>query len=134
VLGRIQTSIERLGSVAVGPVAAAAAADWSAELIRVDGEHPVSHVLSRRTRIGRAAGCELQVESTSVSRHHALVLVGPREAIIEDLNSTNGVLVNGRKITRHLLSDGDAVTIGEIQFRYVVRPHTRAAEAGPATP
>jgi chromosome segregation ATPase len=80
VLGRIQTSIERLGAAPVAQSAngaAAAAADWSAELIRVDGERPVTHVLSRRTRIGRAAGCELQIESTSVSRHHALVLGVP---------------------------------------------------------
>lgn len=126
VIGRIQTSIERLGSVPVGPSAGPPlAANWSAELIRIDGENPVAHVLARRTRIGRAGGCELQIDSGSVSRHHALVLVGPREAIIEDLNSTNGVLVNGRKVSRQVLSDGDALTIGEIQFRYRARPLTR---------
>ena len=139
VLGRLQTSIERLGSAPVAPVAgvlaaAAPAADWSAELIRIDGERPVTHVLSRRTRIGRAAGCELQIEAGSVSRHHALILVGPREAIIEDLNSTNGVFVNGRKVSRQQLGDGDAVTIGEIQFRYMARPLQRPAEQYPAAP
>jgi len=135
VLGRIQTSIERLGSVpVVSSPPAAPAADWSAELIRIDGERPVTHVLSRRTRIGRATGCELQIDSGSVSRHHALILVGPREAVIEDLNSTNGVLVNGRKVTRQVLSDGDAVTIGETQFRYLARPlHGTPAEK-PAEP
>ena len=137
VLGRIQTSIERLGSVphpgATGTPAAAP--EWSAELIRVDGERAVTHVLSRRTRIGRAVGCEVQIDSGSVSRHHALILVGPRDSIIEDLNSTNGVLVNGRKVSRQLLNDGDAVTVGEIQFRYVVRPVQRSADtaAGGAT-
>ena len=138
VLGRLQTSIERLGSVqgnlGAGAAVAGPAADWSAELIRIDGDRPVTHVLSRRTRIGRAAGCELQIDSGSVSRHHALVVVGPREAVIEDLNSTNGVLVNGRKVSRQTLSDGDAVTIGEIQFRYFARParaFARAAAAGP---
>jgi hypothetical protein len=137
VLGRIQTSIERLGAGAatLGTGAAAAAAtEWSAELIRIDGERPVTHVLSRRTRIGRAAGCELQIDSGSVSRHHALVVVSPRETIIEDLNSTNGVLVNGRKVSRQPLSDGDAVTIGEVQFRYLARPTTHPAEPKPAEP
>jgi hypothetical protein len=133
VLGRIQTSIERLGAApASGAAAVPPAADWSAELIRIDGERPVTHVLSRRTRIGRAAGCELQIEAGSVSRHHALIVVGPREAIIEDLNSTNGVLVNGRKVSRQPLSDGDAVTIGEIQFRYMARPLQRSPEQNPA--
>jgi chromosome segregation ATPase len=137
VLGRIQTSIERLGAGAatLGTGAAAApATEWSAELIRTDGERPVTHVLSRRTRIGRAAGCELQIDSGSVSRHHALVVVGPRETIIEDLNSTNGVLVNGRKVSRQPLSDGDAVTIGEVQFRYLARPIAHPAEPKPAEP
>jgi pSer/pThr/pTyr-binding forkhead associated (FHA) protein len=63
-----------------------------------------------------------------------LILVGPREAIIEDLNSTNGVLVNGRKVSRQPLGDGDAVTIGEIQFRYMARPLQRSAEQNPAAP
>jgi chromosome segregation ATPase len=136
VLGRIQTSIERLGSVpasssAGAPAAPAAPADWSAELVRTDGERPVTTVLSRRTRIGRATGCELRIESGSVSRHHAMVMVGPRNSIIEDLNSTNGVFVNGRKVTRQVLSDGDAITIGDTQFRYLARPLHRPPEPDP---
>src|SRR5882757_3668991 len=137
VLGRIQTSIERLGSIPASPGAGAvqvAAAEWSAELIRIDGERPVTHVLARRTRIGRASGCELQIDSSSVSRHHALVVVGPREAVIEDLNSTNGVLVNGRKVNRQQLADGDAITIGETQFRYLARQLPRSPEPTPAKP
>jgi hypothetical protein len=93
----------------------------SAELIRVDGEHGSIHALQRRTRIGRAPGCELQVDSSSVSRHHALVMITSRDVIIEDLRSTNGVLVNGRKVARHLLNDGDLLTIGEAQFRLRVK-------------
>jgi chromosome segregation ATPase len=137
VLGRIQTSIERLGTASLTQTAGGSVApvpEFTAELIRIDGDSPVTHALSRRTRIGRAAGCELQIDSTSVSRHHAMVLVGARDAIIEDLNSTNGVIVNGRKITRHLLADGDAITIGEIQFRYIARPMQRVLEANPAPP
>jgi chromosome segregation ATPase len=119
VLGRLQTSIERLG----GPPAAAPAGppDYVAELVRVDGEQPITFVLARRTRIGRAPGCELQIDSQSVSRNHAMILKSARELIVEDLNSTNGVLVNGRKVTRHLLTDGDTLTVGEIQFRCVLK-------------
>jgi chromosome segregation ATPase len=135
VLGRIQTSIERLGSVPSGATAAPAPAEErSAELIRTDGDSPVAHVLERRTRIGRAAGCELQIDSSSVSRHHALLLVGPRETVIEDLNSTNGVLVNGRKVTRQVLSDGDSLTFGETKFRYIVKTPPRPAATRPAEP
>jgi chromosome segregation ATPase len=124
VLGRIQTSMERLGSVTLPGSGVAAVAEWSPELIRIDGDRSITHTLGRRTRIGRAPGCELHIDSSSVSRHHALILAGTREAIIEDLNSTNGVILNGRKVTRQVLNDGDIVTIGDIQFRYVAKPLT----------
>ena len=48
-------------------------------------------------------------------------VVRDRDATIEDLNSTNGVLVNGRRVSRQLLHHGDLVVIGEIQFRFVRR-------------
>jgi chromosome segregation ATPase len=135
VLGRIQTSIERLGGTGGGTAAAPAATDISAELIEIKGDQTVAHPLVRRTRIGRATGCELRIDSSSVSRHHALLLLGSRDAVIEDLNSTNGVIVNGRKVLRHLLSDGDAVMIGEVQFRFVVKqPSTPAAPSAAEPP
>ncbi|MDP8986616.1 MAG: FHA domain-containing protein [Pseudomonadota bacterium] len=96
--------------------------ECTAELVRIDGEHTVSHTLARRTRIGRAPGCELHIASTSVSRHHAQLHVNSRDVIIEDLKSTNGVLVNGRRISRQLLNDGDLLTIGEAQFRLTIKP------------
>jgi pSer/pThr/pTyr-binding forkhead associated (FHA) protein len=86
-------------------------------------------MLSRRSRIGRAPGCEIQIESSSVSRHHALVHVSSRDVIIEDLNSTNGVLVNGRKVTRQPLNDGDLLTIGDAQFRMSLKVAPRVLEA-----
>ncbi len=127
VLGRLQTSIEKLGTPSP-PSAPAMAAECSAEFIRIDGENTTTYPLGRRTRIGRAPGCELQIDSNSVSRHHALLLKNAQELIIEDLNSTNGVMVNGRKISRQLLNDGDLVTIGEIQFRCAVKSASRRPE------
>jgi chromosome segregation ATPase len=103
--------------------------EYTVDLIRIDGSHDKVHALGRRTRIGRAPGCELQVESSSVSRHHALVLTNSRDVIIEDLHSTNGVLVNGRKVTRQLLTDGDILIIGEAQFRLRVKPGPREPQA-----
>jgi chromosome segregation ATPase len=127
VLGRIQTSMERLGSAPIVAAPLSTVPDWSAELVRTDGGRNITHTLGRRTRIGRGVGCELQVDSSSVSRHHALIVMGPRDTIIEDLNSTNGVLLNGRKITRAFLTDGDTVIVGEVQFRYVAKQVHRTA-------
>ena len=125
VLGRLQTSIERLGTT---PAAPAAAPEFVAELVRLDGDSHSIYPLARRTRIGRSPGCELQIDSQSVSRNHAMLLKGARELIVEDLNSTNGILVNGRKVSRHLLSDGDVLTIGETQFRCVLKLNGRPSE------
>jgi chromosome segregation ATPase len=135
-LGRIQTSMERLGSAPAAPAVPLApqAPDWQPEFVRIDGDRNVSHTLARRTRIGRASTCELQIDSSSVSRHHALVVLGTREAIIEDLNSTNGVIVNSRKVTRHVLSDGDVITLGEIVFKFATKPEHRPIDVPAADP
>ena len=71
----------------------------------------------------------MQIDSQSVSRNHAMLLKGARELIVEDLNSTNGVLVNGRKVSRQVLSDGDVLTIGETQFRCVLKFNSRSADS-----
>jgi len=79
-------------------------------------------VLGRRTTIGRTPDNDLQIDAKFVSRHHAVVLAGPAHTIIEDLGSTNGVLVNNQRISRQPLKDGDVIVIGRARFRFVVRP------------
>jgi len=90
-------------------------------LIRTDGNTDFVHVLGRRTRIGRGGDNELVLDTKHVSRYHAVLLAGPAHTSIEDLNSTNGVFVNGKRVARQVLKDGDRVTIGRSQFRYTVR-------------
>jgi peptidoglycan hydrolase CwlO-like protein len=90
-------------------------------LIRTDGNTNFVHVLGRRTRIGRGPDNELVLDTKHISRYHAVLLAGPAYTSIEDLNSTNGVFVNGKRVSRHALKDGDRVTIGRTQFRFSVR-------------
>ncbi len=90
-------------------------------LVRSEDGREIVHLLGRKTRIGRTPDNDLQIDANYVSRHHAVVLAGPVHTIIEDLSSTNGVQVNGRRVIRHALKDGDAVLIGRAQFRFVVR-------------
>jgi chromosome segregation ATPase len=90
-------------------------------LIRSEDGREIMHVLGRRTSIGRTPDNDLQIEAKFISRRHAVILVGPVHTIIEDLNSTNGVQVNGRRITRQTLKDGDVVHIAKVQYRFVVR-------------
>jgi pSer/pThr/pTyr-binding forkhead associated (FHA) protein len=91
-------------------------------MVRVDGGAEVVHVLGRRTTLGRTPDNDIRLDVNFVSRHHAVILTSPKHTIIEDLNSTNGVVVNGRRITRQPLNDGDVVNIGTSEFRFQLRP------------
>jgi hypothetical protein len=81
----------------------------------------IVHVLGRKTSIGRTPDNDLQIDAKFISRHHAVILAGPVQTVIEDLNSTNGVLVNGQRVTRQMLKDGDAVVFGRAVYRLGVR-------------
>ena len=85
----------------------------------------IVHVLGRKTSIGRTPDNDLQIDVKFISRHHAVILAGPVHTVVEDLNSTNGVLVNGQRVTRQMLKDGDDVVFGRAHYRFAVR---RAAE------
>jgi len=121
VLGRLQSSIERLGTppASVPSEPPPVAVPFAPTLIRIDNGLATTYALGQRTRVGRSPESEIRVESSSVSRHHALIIAGPRHTIIEDLNSTNGVAINGRKVSRHKLKDGDVIVIGDAQFKFV---------------
>jgi FHA domain len=97
-------------------------ADGVARLLtRSEGGREIAHLLGRRTSIGRTPDNDLQIDAKYISRHHAVILVGSVHTIIEDLNSTNGVQVNGRRVTRQILKDGDVVQIAKVAYRFVVR-------------
>lgn len=120
-LGDLQQSLQRIDSLAQS------GADIPPQgarrlLIRSDGDSEVVHVLGRRTTIGRTPDNDLQLDTKFISRHHAVILAGPVQTIIEDLGSTNGVLVNDRRIQRRALKDGDRVVVGKTAFRFMVRP------------
>ncbi len=124
-VGTIKQSLQRLEPLAEEPVDPAPEGATRL-LVRASGESEVVHVLGRRTTVGRTPDNDLQIDASFISRHHAVILAGPIQTIIEDLNSTNGVRVNGRRVTRHPLKDGDVVVIGKTRFRFAVRPSRTA--------
>ena len=72
-------------------------------------EHPLH---SSPTVIGRGAEADLRLADTGVSRAHAEVRLDGTDVRLTDLGSTNGTLVNGRRITTTVLSDGDRIEVG----------------------
>jgi hypothetical protein len=115
-----------LGAVVSAGAGSGATADGVARyFVLTDGDAEIVHVLGRRTTIGRGPDNDLRIDTKFISRHHAVVIAGPAQTMLEDLRSTNGVMVNGRRVTRSPLRDGDVVHIGKTQFRYVQRVRER---------
>lgn len=74
---------------------------------------------SNITTIGREPANDIQIRSRFVSRFHARILSDQDGAVIEDLDSRNGVSVNAEKVGRKQLRSGDFIKIGRIQLQYI---------------
>jgi len=110
--------IRRLRSETAGPAVASAATRL---LVRTAGDSGITHVLGRRTTIGRTPDNDICIDAPDVSRHHAVVLSVGHDTYIEDLNSANGVRVNGTRVTRLMLVEGDLIGIAESRFRFLLK-------------
>jgi pSer/pThr/pTyr-binding forkhead associated (FHA) protein len=71
-----------------------------------------------RRVVGRTTDNDVQIDSRFVSRHHCQLLTTERSTVIEDLNSTNGIHLRGRRIRRQTLRNGDVITIGQHELLY----------------
>ncbi len=67
---------------------------------------------------GRHQECDVQLNSRKVSRRHCCIAQVSDYLVVRDLGSTNGIRINGRKVTEGKLHPGDELTIGN--FRYQV--------------
>jgi type II secretory pathway predicted ATPase ExeA len=78
------------------------------------------HLVPGRKVIGRTPDNDLQIDSRFVSRHHCQLVTGSDGVtVIEDLNSTNGITVHGKRVRRHTLRDGDVIGVGQHEILYV---------------
>ncbi len=86
-------------------------------------------LVQRETRIGRAPDCVVRVDGDNVSRHHASIHMVATAYRLVDADSTNGTLVNGKRVTEIQLDDGDRVQVGPNLFRFSVRAASRTVMA-----
>ena len=70
----------------------------------------------KRVVIGRSPKCDICLKDDGISREHASVERYEGDVVIQDLNSSNGVFVNGKRIRRHPLRPGNVVRIGSTEF------------------
>ncbi|NPV52894.1 MAG: DUF3662 and FHA domain-containing protein [Firmicutes bacterium] len=72
------------------------------------------------TIIGRRKSSDVVLEDPSTSRDHAEVRYERDGFVLVDCGSTNGTFVNGKRIERHVLQDGDLIRVGKTLFRFRV--------------
>ncbi|MDH5178506.1 MAG: FHA domain-containing protein [Gammaproteobacteria bacterium] len=66
--------------------------------------------------LGRARDNDITINDKSVSAHHAKIITYFNTSYIEDLGSTNGILLNGSPVHKHIIHDGDEIQIGSYLF------------------
>src|SRR5467141_1220105 len=67
-------------------------------------------------KVGKLASSHLRIDDESVSRMHAVIEINGSDDIqLIDLGSTRGTLVNGEKVTKARLNNGDEVTFGDVR-------------------
>jgi len=69
-------------------------------------------------QIGRAPGCDIVLDDRNVSRRHAEIRRRGPVVVLVDLDSTNGTIVNGRRVREHPLADGDRITLGNSRLTF----------------
>ena len=72
-----------------------------------------------RVSIGRKPQNDIQIENLAVSGEHACIVTILNDSFLEDLGSTNGTLVNGNAIKKHILQNNDVIEIGKYKLKYV---------------
>lgn len=91
-------------------------------LFGAGGAKGIFPISSTAVRLGRGKDNDLSFDNDSASRHHAEILhKRTGEYLITDLDSGNGVYVNGDKITQSELRNNDTVEVGEISFVFQLR-------------
>jgi len=73
---------------------------------------------AEQSLIGRSSRCDVRIKHPGISAEHALIRQVPGAATVEDLGSTNGTRVNGRRIEVHTLRHGDQIGVGRERLMY----------------
>ena len=113
--GRVATDTGKQGPSIVGR---AGSRPGVTHVLVVDGPGTRHELSTGRNVIGRGTEADIRLPDTGVSRKHVDVVLDSGTATVEDLGSTNGTLVNGRRVSRQALVDGDVIRIGHSVLVY----------------
>lgn len=82
-----------------------------------------------RVTIGRKPHNDIQIDNLAISGEHAAIVTILNDSFLEDLNSTNGTLVNGQPVKKHFLRNNDVVELGKYKLKYMSDVPNAAAGA-----
>jgi hypothetical protein len=85
-----------------------------------------------RVTIGRKPQNDIPIENLAVSGEHACIVTILNDSFLEDLGSTNGTLVNGNQVKKHILQNNDVIEIGKYKMKYVVEAAAGGGGHAPA--
>ncbi len=81
--------------------------------------------------VGRDPACELVLSDSKCSRRHAVIEEGATGLVVRDTGSANGVFVNGKKVERATLEEGDLLRMGEVIIKVVGEGASGTVVVGP---
>ena len=106
-------------------------------ILQLDDRVLKQYDMGMMATIGRLSDNSVMIDSPAVSSHHACVFRDGDQFVVEDLQSTNGTFVNGKRVSRHALQQGDVVTVGKHQLvldQLAVAEPAAADGADPSAP
>lgn len=121
--------------VTAAPVAAAPAQPFKTQGVRIDGADGFPMVgwvvalngpnafktyklQSRATKFGTSPESHVVIPDGYLSANHCEIHASPTGFVLTDLKSTNGTVVNDRRVERHELVDNDLITLGKTNFKF----------------
>ena len=89
-------------------------------ILSMDGAVLKEYVLNKeRMTIGRKPHNDVVIDNLAVSGEHAAIVTILNDSFLEDLDSTNGVMVNGTQVKKHFLQNNDVIEIGKYKRKYL---------------
>ena len=96
-------------------------------ILSMDGVVLHEYILNKeRMTIGRKAHNDIVIDNLAVSGEHAAIVTILNDSFLEDLDSTNGVMVNGAAVKKHFLQNNDLIEIGKYKLKYMNEQHGQA--------
>lgn len=76
-------------------------------------------ITKERMTIGRKPHNDVQIDNLAISGEHAAIMTILDDSFLEDLNSTNGTIVNGQQIKKHFLQNNDVIELGKYKLKFL---------------